>query len=109
MIEAVVMESYAYSIYLFGAIRLLNSCTRQVLCFSEMGFEHVPLSCVGQGILSRAEPCYPVSNTLFFELRWFGAWGLENVLLSCLGEDIVEIWAPNTSRYPVSGTLVKGI
>ena len=32
------------------------SCKRQVLCFFEMGPEHVPLSCVGQAILSRAGP-----------------------------------------------------
>ena len=109
MIEAVVMESYAYSIYLFGAARLLNFLHTSSSVFSEMGFEHVPLSCVGQVILSRAEPCYPVSGTLFLELRCFQTWDLEDVVVSCLGEDIVEIWAPNTSRYPVSGKLLKGI
>ena len=49
------------------------SCKRQVLCFFEMGPEHVPLSCVGQ--------------VDFYNCCVF------------------EIWAPNTSRYPVSGRL----
>ena len=47
------------------------SCKRQVLCFFEMGPEHVPLSCVGQAILSRAGPCYPVSGRLFLQLLCF--------------------------------------
>ena len=76
------------------------SCKRQVLCFFEMGPEHVPLSCVGQvdfynrGVFLR-----------FFEM------GPEYIPLSCVGQvdfyncAVFEIWALSTSRHPVSRKL----
>ena len=52
-----------------------GSYKRQVLCFFEMGPEHVPLSCLGEAVLTSVNFC------------------------------VFSRWAPNTSRYPVSGRL----
>ena len=64
-----------------------------------MGPEHVPLSCLGEVVLTN------VNFRVFFEM------GPEHVPLSCVGQvdfyncAVFEIWALSTSRYPVSRKL----
>ena len=55
-----------------------------------MGPEHVPLSCVGEVVLTSVNHCV------------FSKWGPNT---SRYPMSVVEIWAPNTSRYPVSRKL----